>query len=112
MSDLTTDSGSQPTIGTVRSLARLYLFAKPAVPRLIAGTAASLLSNLVALFIPQVLRGIVDGPLTSGDAALLWPAVAVVFALGVLEAGLFALRRLFALVPTTHVEASMRNAFY
>ena len=33
-------------------------------------------------------------------------------ALGVLEAGLFALRRLFALIPTTKVEASMRNAFY
>src|SRR3954452_479939 len=107
MSDFTTDSASPPTVGTVRSLARLYLFAKPAVPRLIAGTAASLLSSLMALFIPQVLRGIVDGPLTSGNEALLWPAVGLVLVLGVLEAGLFALRRFFALIPTTKVEASM-----
>ena len=104
---------SSPTaVGTVPALARLYRFAKPAVPRLILGATASLLSNIVALLIPQVLRGFVDGPLTSGDQAMILPFVLFVLILGVLEAGLFALRRLFALIPTTHVEALMRNTFY
>lgn len=101
-----------PRTGTARSLARLYEFARPALPRLIVGTTASLLSNLVALSIPQVLRVIVDGPLASGNREQLIPVVLVVFALGVLEAILFALRRFFALVPTTFVESRMRNAFY
>jgi len=98
--------------GTARSLARLYEFARPALPRLIVGTTASLLSNIVALSIPQVLRVIVDGPLADGNRAQLIPVVLVVFGLGVLEAMLFALRRFFALVPTTFVESRMRNAFY
>ncbi len=105
-------SDSPTAVGTVPALARLYEFARPAMPRLVLGAIASLLSNVVALTIPQVLRGIVDGPLSSGDRSLIAPFVAFVLILGVLEAGLFALRRLFALIPTTHVEASMRNAFY
>ena len=104
---------SSPTsVGTVRALARLYPFARPALPRLILGTIASLLSNIVALAIPQVLRGFVDGPLSSGDQSLVAPIVLIVVVLGVSEALLFALRRVFALIPTTHVEARMRNAFY
>jgi ATP-binding cassette, subfamily B, bacterial len=104
---------SSPTsVGTVRALARLYPYARPAMPRLILGAIASLVSNIVALAIPQVLRGFVDGPLSSGDRSLIVPIVLVVLALGVSEALLFALRRVFALIPTTHVEARMRNAFY
>ena len=103
---------SPTTVGTVRALARVYEFARPAVPRLIFGACASLVSNVVALVIPQVLREVVDGPLASGDRSQLLPIVLVVLVLGVLEAGLFALRRFFALIPTTHVEARMRNAFY
>jgi ATP-binding cassette subfamily B protein len=101
-----------PPVGTVRSLARLYEFAAPAVPRLVIGTLASLASSITALIIPQVLRVIVDGPLKTGDHAQLVPIVLLVLLLGTLEAGLFALRRFFALVPTTFVEARMRNAFY
>jgi len=98
--------------GTVRSLARLLPFVGEALPRLIAGTIASLLSNIVALVIPQVLRGIVDGPIQSKDqTALIW-AVSLVLLLGVSEAALFRMRRVFALVPTTRIEARMRNALY
>ncbi len=103
---------SPTSVGTVRALARLYPFARAALPRLILGTIASLLSNVVALAIPQVLRGLVDGPLSTGDSSLVVPIVLVVVVLGVSEALLFALRRVFALIPTTHVEAGMRNAFY
>ena len=96
---------SPTSVGTVRALWRLYPFAKPAMPRLIAGTAAALLSSVTALIIPQVLRQLVDGPLQSGDHAQLGPIVLVVLLLGALEAGFFALRRFLTLIPTTHIEA-------
>lgn len=105
-------TASPTTVGTVRALSRVYQFARPAVPRLVIGAFASLTSNVVALVIPQVLREVVDGPLTSGDRSQLLPVLFVVLVLGALEAALFALRRFFALVPTTKVEASMRNALY
>ena len=105
-----TSTTSRP--GTARSLARLLPFVGDALPRLIAGTVASLLSNIVALTIPQVLRAVVDGPIMSKDQTMLLWAVLLVLLLGVSEAALFRMRRIFALVPTTHIEARMRNALY
>jgi ATP-binding cassette subfamily B protein len=99
-------------VGTVRALARLIEYARPALPAIIAGMVAALLSQLVALAIPQVLRAIVDGPLTDGDESAIWPLAALVFGLGVLEAAMVALRRWFVLTPGTRVEARMRNALY
>jgi ATP-binding cassette subfamily B protein len=97
---------------TARALFRLREYAGPAVPFIIAGMAASLTSQLIALAIPQVLQGIVDGPLAAGDADAIWPLAWLVFALGALEAGMVALRRWFVLTPGTRVEARMRNALY
>jgi ATP-binding cassette subfamily B protein len=98
--------------GTIRALARIYEYAKPAMPRIYLGMVSALLAAVVALLIPQVLRVLVDGPLQSGDTTQIWPAVLVVLGLGVSEAGLIALRRWFVLGPGTHVEARMRNALY
>jgi len=73
---------------------------------------AAMVAGLVALTIPQVLRGLVDGPLQDGDSSQIWWPVAIVLALGVLEAAMIWLRRWFVLQPGTHVEAGMRNSFY
>jgi ATP-binding cassette subfamily B protein len=91
---------------------RIFPFAKSALPRIILGMVAALLAALVALAIPQVLGGLVDGPLSSGDTAQVWPAVLVVLALGVGEAVFIALRRWLVLTPGTRIEAKMRNALY
>ncbi|WP_082590818.1 ABC transporter ATP-binding protein [Agromyces sp. Soil535] len=99
-------------IGTVRALFRLREYAGPALPFIVAGMAAALIAQLIALAIPQVLQSIVDGPLSDGDASAIWPFAGLVFALGVLEAGMIALRRWFVLTPGTRVEARMRNALY
>lgn len=99
-------------VGTLRALARLYPYAKPAMPRIYLGMVAALLAGVVALLIPQVLKLLVDGPLQSGDSAQLGPAVSVVLLLGVLEAVLIALRRWFVLTPGTHIEAHLRNGLY
>ncbi|PRY67633.1 ATP-binding cassette subfamily B protein [Glaciihabitans tibetensis] len=98
--------------GTFGALRRIYPYAKPALPRLYLGMASALLAAVLALLIPQVLRALVDGPLQDGDASQIWPAVALVLALGVAEALLIALRRWFVLGPGTHIEARMRNALY
>jgi len=97
---------------TLRTLLRLYPYAKPALPRLGLGMLAALFASLVALAIPQVLQQLVDGALSQGDTAPIWPAVLTVLGLGVLEAVMIALRRWFVLVPGTHIESRMRNALY
>jgi ATP-binding cassette, subfamily B, bacterial len=112
MSAPSTGSGRKSSGGTLSALLRLYPYAKPAAPRIALGMLSALLGGVVALLIPQVLRSLVDGPLKSGDSAQIWPAFTIVLALGVLEAGLIALRRWFVLVPGTHVEARMRNSLY
>ncbi|UFS59398.1 ABC transporter ATP-binding protein [Subtercola endophyticus] len=97
---------------TFRTLARLYVYAKPAMPRIYGAMAVSLTASLVSLAIPQVLAVLIDGPLADGDSSQIWPVVLLVLALGVLEAILIALRRVLVLTPGTHVEASMRNGLY
>ena len=104
--------GPRKKATTFASIARLYPYAKSALPRIYLGMGAAMVAALVALTIPQVLRGLVDGPLQDGDSNQIWWPVAIVLALGVLEAAMIWLRRWFVLQPGTHVEAGMRNRFY
>jgi ATP-binding cassette subfamily B protein len=101
-----------PVRGTIRTLMRLLPFVRPAMPRIGLGMLSALLAALVSLAIPLVLQNLVDGPLSTGDGAQIWPAAVIVLALGVLEAALIAARRWFVLTPGTHVEATMRNTLY
>jgi ATP-binding cassette, subfamily B, bacterial len=98
--------------GTARTILRIMPWVRPALPRIILGMGAALLAGLVSLAIPLVLQNLVDGPLSSGDGAQIWPAALIVLALGVLEAGFIAARRWLVLNPGTHVEASLRNSLY
>jgi ATP-binding cassette subfamily B protein len=98
--------------GTARILLRLLPFVRPALPRIILGSVAALLAGLVALGIPLVLQVLVDGALSDGDAAAIWPAATLVLVLGVLEAGFIMARRWLVLTPGTHVEAALRRTLY
>ncbi|TIH33478.1 ABC transporter ATP-binding protein [Subtercola vilae] len=97
---------------TIRTLARLYTYAKPAMPRIYGAMVVSLTASVVSLIIPQILQVLIDGPLSAGDSAEIWPVVLAVLGLGVLEAVLIALRRVLVLTPGTHVEARMRNSLF
>jgi len=105
-------SEKKAKLGTLRTLLRILPFAKSAAPRILLGMVAALLASLVALSIPQVLRWLVDGPLSTGDSASVWPAALLVVGLGAAEAVFISLRRWFVLTPGTHVEAKMRNGLY
>jgi ATP-binding cassette subfamily B protein len=106
------EATDRSSLSTVKSIARIYPYARPAVPRIVLGMVAALVGALVALAIPQVLRSLVDGPLKDGDGSAVWFTAALVLALGVLEAAMIALRRWFVLVPNTVVELRMRTDLY
>lgn len=99
-------------LSTFRAIARIYPYAKPAVPWIIGGMIAALAAGVVSLLIPIVLQGLVDGPLADGNPVGIWPAVALVLVLGVVEAAMIMLRRWLVLTPGTHIEARMRNGLY
>ncbi|WP_430591513.1 ABC transporter ATP-binding protein [Humidisolicoccus flavus] len=101
---------SRPSV--VKSIRRLLPAIRPAIPRLIAGMAVALVGSVLALLIPIVLRSLIDGPLSSGDASMVWPAGLAVLGLGALEALCIFLRRAFVLRPSTNMEASLRNGMY
>ncbi|WP_138444457.1 ABC transporter ATP-binding protein [Sinomonas susongensis] len=95
------------------SLARLAPEARPIVPRLIAGLGVGLSASVLAVLVPQVFRAVIDALLRPGagpSAVVL--AAAVVLVMGVFEAVLTFLRRLFVLDPATNVEASLRVKLY
>jgi ATP-binding cassette, subfamily B, bacterial len=99
-------------LSTFRAIARIYPYAKPAVPWIVGGMIAALAAGVVSLLIPIVLQRLVDGPLADGNPVGIWPAVALVLVLGVVEAAMIMLRRWLVLTPGTHIEARMRNGLY
>ena len=99
-------------LGTAAALARLYPFARPAMPRLIGGLIVALLAAIVSLIIPIVLQITVDGPIADRNLPLIVWAGAGVLVLGVLEALFVFLRRAFVLGPATGIEYEIRNVFY
>ena len=97
--------------GTVRTLLRIFPYAKRALPRIVLGTFAALLGHMFALAIPQFLRNLVDS-LKDATFDLLLVAVLSVLAMGLLEATMVLLRRWLVLTPGTHVEAGLRRTLY
>jgi ATP-binding cassette, subfamily B, bacterial len=96
----------------IRSLLRLYPYARPAIPSLIGSALTASLAMLCGLAFPLVIQQIIDGPVTDGDLAGLWPLGLLLLGLGIAEAALFLVRRMLSTRPTMRVEATMRDAFY
>jgi len=99
-------------MGTVRTLLRIFPYAKSALPRVVLGTVAALMGHMFALAIPNLLRGLVDNFVKTTTMEVLVPAVLAVLAMGVLEATMVLLRRWLVLTPGTHVEAGLRKTLY
>lgn len=94
------------------AMTRLWRIIKPIRPRLYMGLAVTIAASIVGLMIPQVLEFLVNNLHTSPTATTVWLAGGVVVALGLVEAVLLWLRRIFAVGPSTETERHMRVRFY
>jgi ATP-binding cassette subfamily B protein len=103
---------STSQLSTVRSLARLLPYAKPALPALIASGITAGLATVCGLAFPLVIQHIIDGPVAHRDLAGLWPLGILLAALGAGEALLFFIRRIFVSRPIMRVEQRMRDDLY
>ncbi|MBZ4321905.1 ABC transporter ATP-binding protein [Streptomyces huiliensis] len=104
--------GAEAHRSAVRSLLRLWPFVRPARGRLLAGAVLAVLASAMSLVIPLALKWTVDGPIADREPSGVWLGGLAILVLGVLEAGLFGLRRLLVARPLAEVEATMRAAFY
>src|SRR5699024_9513413 len=96
----------------IAAMARLWRIIAPIRTRLYLGLLVTIGASVVGLMIPLVLQVLVNTLSSSPTAATVWIAGGVVVALGLVEAGLLWLRRVFAIGPSTNTEREMRVRFY
>ncbi|GES30703.1 ABC transporter [Streptomyces angustmyceticus] len=96
----------------MRSLVRLWPFARPVRARLGIAACVAVLASCLSLVIPLVLKWLVDGPVAARDPGGVWLGGGCLLLLGVAEALLFGLRRRLVARPLARVEAAMREALY
>ncbi|KUN75013.1 ABC transporter ATP-binding protein [Streptomyces griseoruber] len=96
----------------VRTLLRLWPYVRPVRVRLFTAASVAVVASCVGLVIPLVLKWMVDGPVADRDPAGVWLGALYLLLLGLLEAGLFGLRRWLVARPLSHVEAEMRAGLY
>lgn len=96
----------------VEAMARLWRIIAPIRSWLFLGLLVTIGASVVGLMIPQVLEVLVNNLSSSPTAATVWIAGGVVIALGLVEAVLLWLRRVFAVGPSTNIERQMRVRFY
>lgn len=99
-------------LGTVRTLLRIFPYAKKALPRIVLGTIAAISGHMFALAIPGYLRSLFDTLENNTTFDTLLFAVFAVLGMGLLEAVMVLLRRWLVLTPGTHVEAGLRRTLY
>ncbi|UNO39850.1 ABC transporter ATP-binding protein [Streptomyces sp. MST-110588] len=80
--------------------------------RLFTAAFVAVLASCVGVVIPLVLKWLVDGPVAGHDPGGVWLGGLYLLLLGIMEAGLFGLRRWLVARPLADVEASMRDSLY
>jgi ATP-binding cassette, subfamily B, bacterial len=101
-----------PHRSSVHSLMRLAPYVRPVRIRLVISAASAVVASCMSLLIPLVLKWMVDGPVKDHDPGGVWLGGVLVLVLGLLEAGLFGVRRWMVARPLAGVEASMRRDLY
>ncbi|GAA1891131.1 ABC transporter ATP-binding protein [Streptantibioticus ferralitis] len=96
----------------VRSLVRLWPYVRPVSARLFGSAGVAVTASCLALLIPLVLKWMVDGPVAHRDPSGVWLGGGLVLLLGLLEAGLFGVRRWLIARPMAGLEARMRADLY
>ncbi|MFJ6618573.1 ABC transporter ATP-binding protein [Kitasatospora sp. NPDC091335] len=104
--------GPGPRHSAVRSLLRLWPYARAVRGRLTVSVTAASLGMLSTLAVPVVLGLIVDGPLAEHDLAGLWPLAGLLLLLGLVESALFYTRRVVLARPLSGLETAMRGDLF
>ncbi len=92
---------------------RRYLpYMRPYVPQLFTMAVSAIVAIAAATAIPQVIKAIIDGPVTHRQAGLLLPYTALILALAVVEAAGNFMRRNLSGVVSYRMENDLRNDFY
>jgi ATP-binding cassette, subfamily B, bacterial len=95
-----------------RGVRRYLPYLWPQLPQLLTMGVAAIVAIAAATAIPQVIKAIIDGPVTHRQAGALLPYTLLILALaGVEAAGNFARRHLSGLV-SFRLENELRNDFY
>ncbi|MFW0182248.1 ABC transporter ATP-binding protein [Rothia sp. CCM 9417] len=98
-----------PFVHTNKHDLTLWRYSGPIRGRWFAGLLVAITSAIVAISIPQVLGWIVDSLLTDQPTVqAIWVGGGIVLALGLLQSGLFLLRRQLVVEPASEVENTMR----
>lgn len=108
----TKDPAAVQSRSAVRSLLRLWPYVRPVRVRLFSAAFVAILASSLGLVFPLVLKWMVDGPIADGDTGGIWLGALWLLLLGILEAGLFGLRRWLVARPLAGVEAAMRSDLY
>ncbi len=108
----TDEGGGAVRRSAVRSLARLWPYVRPVAVRLFGSALVAVVASCLSLLIPLVLKWLVDGPVARHDPKGVWLGGLLVLALGLLEAGLFGVRRWLIARPMAALEARMRSELY
>ncbi|MDX6354567.1 MAG: ATP-binding cassette, subfamily bacterial, partial [Streptomyces sp.] len=101
-----------PAHSSVRSLLRLWPYVRPIRTRLAFSAVAAVAASCMSLLIPLVLKWMVDGPVQDHDPGGVWLGGGLLLVLGLLEAGLFGVRRWLVARPLARVEATLRADLY
>jgi ATP-binding cassette subfamily B protein len=112
MPEPTDEPASDRPRSAVRSLLRLWPYVKPVSRRLFGSAGVAVVASCLSLLIPLVLKWIVDGPVADHEPSGVWLGGGLVLLLGVLEAGLFGIRRWLVARPMAGLEARMRGELY
>lgn len=113
----TDDTGAAPAPAargrsTVGSLLRLWPYVRPVRTTLALSAVVAIAASSMSLLIPLVLKWMVDGPIPDRDTGGVWLGGVLILVLGLLEAGLFGVRRWLVARPLAGVEAAMRTDLY
>ncbi|KAB1659876.1 ABC transporter ATP-binding protein [Pseudoclavibacter sp. CFCC 13796] len=107
---------STPQGASMSTLLRLLPALKPVIWRYVAGLSVGFAATGLGLAIPQVIRALVDGPISagrdSGSSRGVWVAAGIVLALGVLQAAMWYSRRMLLMGPMVGVEHRLRTSLF
>jgi ATP-binding cassette subfamily B protein len=78
----------------------------------VASAVVAVAASSMSLLIPLVLKWLVDGPVQHRHPGGVWLGGGLLLLLGLLEAGLFGMRRWLVARPLAGVEAEMRRTLY